>query len=340
MSIKSGKKFVAIFIAIFMAAFSFTSSAQAKTLVPGKYDYFWLIGQNKVDATIADTAYFQFSTISASYTYDISSIAKDDLIAFELGSEKVSSGAKLSESGSMVLALEINGQKVSQMDFYGSSKYVHNKIEGDTTVKVKIMQSPSEFQSSSAKNGRFGQVRIIPRIIVSHRGVNPENPDDLIVESIEDPIEVSNTTPGVSGLTTVFEMRHTGKSVKLPAATYSVFSDVEWKASAKIAKNTTITVDRIVMSAKAPSANNAKKLKITWCEFDKDFCKKKPKSTNKGYFSMGATYGNGSVYDEGKGNSLKVKVATKNVYFSQGVAVNSATTAGTVLTMADIKVTR
>jgi hypothetical protein len=240
----------------------------------------------------------------------------------------------------MVVALEVNGQKVSPMDFYGASKYVHNKAEGDTTVKVKIMQSPSEFESSSAKNGRFGQVRIIPTITVSHRGADPENPDDLIVQSTDDPIKVSSTTPGVSGLTTVFEMRHTGKSVKLPAATYSVFSDVEWKASAKIAKNTTITVDRIVMSAKAPSASNFKNLKITWCEFDKDFCKKKPKSTNKGYFSLSATYGNGSVYDEGKGNSLKVKFATKNVYFSQGVAVNSVTTAGTVLTMADIRVTR
>ncbi|NBY14830.1 MAG: hypothetical protein EBQ72_00555 [Actinobacteria bacterium] len=332
------KVFSCFLIALLALAPQVVQAKSPKT-IKGKATYFWEVDRKIDSAILADTAYFKFYMISTTLTYDVTEIATGDQVAIELGSKKVSTGASLSKNGGMLISLEINGEKIPPGELMGASDLMYTKVAGDTSVKVTIVQQPKEFSSTSAKQGKFGEVRIVPTVTITRMVEDLENPGEYIPQS-DATIEVDSQTAGVSGLETIFTVAHYGTSVTLPANATGAFGDVEWQPSGTLAKNTKITATNLKIKRIAPGQSVAKNVPVTWCDSKNNFCRSKPADLTKGYFSLGATNASGSIWLEAKGNTLKLKFATKKVSLSQGVSVRSGLTQGTVLSMDTITVTK
>lgn len=334
---------IALASATALASVTMMSNANAAaTVIPGTFDYFWTVDRNISGGVLADSSAFQFSTVQATYTYDVSAIAVPDMVTFALTAKKNATGANVDLTTAMLTAVSVNGQPLSMGDLMGARNFEYSKAEGDTTVSVTIYAESSAFNSATAKAGKFGAVKIVPTITVQHLVPIPEtDPVDYAEGVLDDPILVSASTPGVTGLSTVFGMRHSGKTVTLPANVVSSFADVEWKASSTIAKNTTVQVSKLTGTAKAPTAKTAANLALTWCGTSNNFCANVAASKNRAYYSLGASNAGDTAYaDSTNSASVKLPWATKKVYASQGFTVNSNKTAGTVLTMNAITVTK
>ena len=338
----SSSKFYRLFSSCLVVALVFMpNGAQAKStkVIKGKATYFWTVDRKIDSAVLSDTSYFNFYMISTTLTYDVTEIATGDQVAIELGSQKVSTEASLSKDGGMLTSLEINGEKIAPGEFMGASDLMYTKVAGDTSVKVTIVQQPKEFSSTAAKQGKFGEVKIVPTITISHMVEDPENPGEYLPQA--DPaIEVDGQTEGVSGLVTTFTMAHYGTSVTLPANVTSAFADVEWQPSAQVAKNSHVTSTRLTVTTKAPGQSAVKNVSVTWCDAKNNFCRSKPANLTKGYFSLTATNADESMWLDAKGTTLDLKFATKRISLSQGVAIRTGLAKGTVLTMGAITVTK
>lgn len=319
-----------------------TNANAASTAIPGTFDYFWTVDRNIAGGVLADSTTFQFNTLQANLTYDVSAVAPHDVVTIAITAHKNATGTDIALPHAMLTAASINGTALSPMDFMGASDFQYTKADGDTTIKVTIYSESPDFDTATAKAGRFGAVKIVPTITVQHMVAVPDtDPVEYTVDTTDAPIAVTATTPGVSGLSTVFGMRHNGKSVTLPANVVSSFADVEWKASSTVAKNTTVKSSKLTGTVKTPTGKSATNLALTWCGTSNSFCKNVAASKNKAYFSLGASNSNDTAYaDSSNDSTVKLPWATKKVYVSQGFTVNSNKTAGTVLTMGTITVTK
>ena len=338
----SSAKFSRVFSSCLVVALVFMpngTQAKSTNVIKGKATYFWTVDRKIDSAVLSDTSYFNFYSISTTLTYDITEVAEGDQVAISLGSKKVATEAPLSSDGSMLTSLEINGTKIDPEEYIGSFNLVYTKVAGDTSVKVTIVQQPKEFSSAEAKQGKFGEVKIVPTITISHMVEDLENPGEYVPQA--DPaIEVDGQTEGVSGLVTTFTMAHYGTSVTLPANVTSALADVEWQPSAQVAKNSQVTSTRLTVATKAPGQTAVKNVPVTWCNAKNNFCSSKPANLTKGYFSLTATNAQESMWLDAKGTTLDLKFATKRISLSQGVALRTGLAKGTVLTMSAITVTK
>jgi len=334
---------IALTLATALASASMLTNANAATtVIPGTFEYFWTVDRNIAGGVLTDSAAFQFDTLQSTYSYDVSTVALHDVVTFAITAQKNPSGTDISLPHPMLTAASINGTALSPMDFMGAYEFAYTKADGDTTVKMTIVGQSPAFDTSTAKAGHLGAVKIVPTITVAHMvAVANTDPVEYTVDTTDAPIAVTASTPGVTGLSTVFGMRHNGKTVTLPANVVSSFSDVEWQASSTVAKNTTVKASKMTGTAKAPTAKTATNLALTWCGTANNYCKNVAASKNKGYFSLSASNSNDSAYaDSTNESTVKLPWATKKVYVSQGFTVNSTKTAGTVLTMNAITVTK
>ena len=338
----SSSKFYRLFSSCLVVALVFMpNGAQAKSPKPikGKATYFWEVDRKIDSAILSDTPYFNFYMISTTLAYDVTEIATGDQVAIELSSQKVSTEASLSKDGGMLTSLEINGEKIAPGELMGASDLMYTKVAGDTSVKVTIVQQPKEFSSTAAKQGKFGEVKIVPTITITRMVEDQQNPGEYLPQT-DTAIEVDGQTDGVSGLETIFTMAHYGTSVTLPANATGAFADVEWQPSGVLAKNTKVTSTKLKISSKAPGQSVTKNVPVTWCDAKNNFCRSKPANLTKGYFSLSATNKNESMWLDAKGTTLKLKFATKKVSLSQGVSLRSGLAKGTVLSMGTITITK
>ncbi len=334
---------IALAAATVLASTTLMANANASTsVIPGKFDYFWTVDRNISKGILTDSAAFQFSGVKATYKYDVSTIPAHDIATFALTAKKISSGAKIDLSFAMLTAVAVNGHALDIRDFMGARNFHYTKAAGDTRVSVTIVSQSATFNSAAAQAGRFGAVKIVPTITVQHMiPIENSDPVEYMEGALDAPIEVNVSTPGVTGLSTIFQMRHNGKTVKLPSNVVSSSADVEWNASSTIAKSTTVKASKLTGKVKLPSAKSPVKLALTWCSSANNQCKRVAANKNKAYYSLSASNKSGNAYvDSTNSSTIKLPWATKKVYASQGFVVNSHTVAGTVLTMSSIKVTR
>ncbi len=317
------------------------ASAVTYQTIRGSSQYYWLVERSIASGVLQDSPYFKFDEITATVEYDVSEVAEHDQILFELNSQQTATERTLTPSGSMVTRLVIDGVAEDPMNFMGAPSITYTKVAGAKSVKVTIIQQPKEFSSSDAKKGKFGEVRIIPTLTISHMTQNPDNPDEFVLDHADTPIQVDAQTPGVLSLETVFGMHHDGVSVKLPSNVNDAFGEVLWNATTIVARNTVVQMTRLSGTQKTPAAAKESPIKFSWCTPSNKFCKSLAEKANRGYYSLGASNAKDTQYqDSGSALKLKLKWATRKVYVSQGLLVRSPVSAGTVLTLKKISVTR
>jgi len=320
-----------------------TNVSAATSIIAGKFDYFWIVDRNIAGGILADSPTFQFDNLQAEYTYDVSTVAAHDIVSFAITAQKNATGSSVSLQHPMLTRASINGVPLSPMEFMGASEFRYTKVAGDTTVKMNIISQSPDFDSANAKAGRFGAVKIVPTITVEHMvAVANSDPVEYTLDTTDAPIAVTPSTAGVTGLRTVFGMRHNGKSVTLPKNVVSSFSDVEWHATSTVAKNTIVKSTKLTGTAKSPHARSATELAPTWCTARNNYCRTLASNKDRAFFSLSASNPRvDTAYAESTNQStLKLPWATKRVYVSQGITVNSVRAAGTVLTVSAIAITK
>ena len=322
-----------------LTGYSQPAQAKAPVSIKGKATYFWLVDRQIDSSVLSDSSYFHFDSVSASLTYDVSELLEGDQVVIELSAENVSDESALTLKSSMLTLLAINGVKQSPQEYMGASYLMYSKAAGDTSISATIVGQFKQFESSLGKQGKLGNVRIVPTISVARQIEDQAHPGEFYL-ALDPLVKPDAQTPGVSEFSTTFTMSHSGQSVTLPTDTTSAFGDVEWQSSVSVPKNTKLTASKLTVSRKASSGATAKNVAVTWCNNTNSYCRTKPKTLTKGYFSFTASATNGSMWQEAKGQLLTLKSTTKKIYVSQGISVNSALTSGTVLTLGLMAVTK
>lgn len=314
-------------------------TAEAKSL-KGTYTYSIGYVIEDPDGIISDSPGTAIQNLQTTYTYDISSIATNDLATFTFTVRR--NGATTPLTGSY----DLNSIMVDNKDIKDSllssdtpGEFTYVKVAGARKLSVVLIGQADLFWTSLGKAGRIGTLKMSTSVVITHRTPDLTNPGVFINVSNDAPIEITKSNSKVTDLKNEVGLNHDGKSAVLPENVTLAYGIVNWGATSTVAKGTKISVTTLSMKMKKPGSSKAKVLKTTKCTKKNNYCEKIPSNSYPRSFGLGASNRDFSQSQEAENtDSIKLKWATKNVYAYQNILIRKALPKGTTLTLSTVKV--